>query len=93
MPSKLTGMLASGRPVIATADRKTQLARAVEGRGIVVRPGDAKAFADAIEHLASSLDERLQLGKNAREYAITTLEKEIVLSRFEQDLKEFAIAS
>lgn len=92
MPSKLTGMLASGRPVIATADRETQLARVVESRGIVVRPGDAKAFAEAIEQLSSSTSERLQLGKNAREYAVSTLEKEIVLSRFERDLKDFAIA-
>ena len=92
MPSKLTGMLASGRPVIATADKETQLARAVENRGIVVRPGDAKVFADAIEQLAVSVSERLRLGQNAREYAVSVLEKEIVLSRFEQDLKDFAIA-
>ncbi len=31
MPSKLTGMLSSGRPVIATADPGTQVARVVAG--------------------------------------------------------------
>src|SRR3990170_1399948 len=35
MPSKLTGMLASGRPVVATASPGTQVAEVVEGCGIV----------------------------------------------------------
>ncbi len=49
LPSKLTNMLASGRPVIATAAPGTGLAREVEGSGIVTPPGDAPAFAAAIE--------------------------------------------
>ena len=52
MPSKLTGMLASGRPVVATSRPGTQLAEAVEGRGIAVEPADTTAFARAIEQLA-----------------------------------------
>lgn len=86
MPSKLTGMLASGRPVVATAGADTQLAQAVYGRGIVVEPGNASTFAHAIEQLASSPVLRERLGKNAREYALSDLEKEIVLSRFEKEL-------
>ncbi len=41
MPSKLTGMLASGRPVISTASEGTQIANVVAERGINVLPGDA----------------------------------------------------
>ena len=92
MPSKLTGMLASGRPVVATAAANTQLAHAVEGRGIVVEPGDAAAFADAVELLARDPDWRERLGRRAREYAIAELEKETVLYRFEQDLLQFVAA-
>ncbi len=92
MPSKLTGMFASGRPVVATARPETQLARAVEGRGIVVDPGDASAFADAIDQLAGDSPRRLQLGQNARDYALSELEKELVLSRFEQELCSFIAA-
>ena len=92
MPSKLTGMLASGRPVVATAAANTQLAHAVEGRGIVVEPGDAAAFADAVELLAHDPDWRERLGRRAREYAIAELEKETVLYRFEQDLLQFVTA-
>lgn len=51
LPSKLTNMLASGRPVVATAAAGTGLAREVEGCGLVVPPEDAVAFAGAIERL------------------------------------------
>ena len=93
MPSKLTGMLASGRPVVATARHGTQLAQAVEGRGIVVEPGDASAFAEAIKKLAQDLGLREELGRNARDYAISELKKESILSRLEQELLVLAAAS
>jgi colanic acid biosynthesis glycosyl transferase WcaI len=86
MPSKLTGMLASGRPVVATAGAGTQLAQVVEGRGLVVPPGDASAFSAAIVRLADSPGLRETLGKSARAYALSDLAKEKVLSRFEQEL-------
>jgi colanic acid biosynthesis glycosyl transferase WcaI len=78
--------------VVATAAANTQLAHAVEGRGIVVEPGDAAAFADAVELLARDPDWRERLGRRAREYAIAELEKETVLYRFEQDLLQFVAA-
>ena len=40
MPSKLTGMLASGRPVLAIADPGTELAHVVTSRGKVVPSDD-----------------------------------------------------
>jgi len=90
MPSKLTGMLASGRPVVATAGPRTQLAEAVAGRGIVVDPGDAAAFAEAIKQLATNTALRERLGRNAREYALSELQKESILSRLEQELLALA---
>ena len=89
MPSKLTGMLASGRPVVATSGPDTQIAQVVEGRGIVVEPGDASAFARAVERLAEDSSLRQRLGKNARQYALAALEKNSVLSRFDQELLVF----
>jgi colanic acid biosynthesis glycosyl transferase WcaI len=86
MPSKLTGMLASGRPVVATSRPGTQLAEVVRGRGMAVEPGDATAFAQAIEQLADDPGLRERLGRNAREYALSELGKESILSRFEEEL-------
>jgi colanic acid biosynthesis glycosyl transferase WcaI len=93
MPSKLTGMLSSGRPVIATADGGTQVARVVEGAdlneacGLVVPADDAPALQDAVRQLIRDVDLRKQLGSTARRYAIAHLGREQVLERFEQDLQ------
>jgi colanic acid biosynthesis glycosyl transferase WcaI len=90
MPSKLTGMLASGRPVVATARSGTQIAEVVTGRGLVVEPGDGAAFASAIGELADCFEMRQNLGASARQYALSALKKENVLFHFEQELLCFA---
>ena len=86
MPSKLTGMLASGRPVVATAHPKTQVAGVVAGCGLVTPPGDAKALAQAILHLASDSGERARLGQAARALALEHWTREMILQRFEEEI-------
>jgi colanic acid biosynthesis glycosyl transferase WcaI len=54
LPSKLGGMLASGRRVIVTAARGTELAQFVDGAAIVVPPADAVALAEAIAMAADA---------------------------------------
>jgi colanic acid biosynthesis glycosyl transferase WcaI len=88
MPSRLTGMLASGRPVIATAAQGTQLAQVVEGCGLAVAAEDPAALHAAVRRLVDDKQLRLRLGLAAREYAVTHLGKEQVLERFESDLKK-----
>lgn len=90
MPSKLTGMLASGRPVVATAHQGTEVSRVVEGCGLVVPPEDSVVFADAIAKLAGDAGLRAQYGASARRYAEENLEKEAVLRRFEAQLLKLA---
>jgi colanic acid biosynthesis glycosyl transferase WcaI len=90
MPSKLTGMFASGRPVIATAEPGTQLASTVTGRGIVVPPGNPHRMGEAIQQLAANPALRVELGKAARHYAESQFDKEAVLSSFEQELAALA---
>jgi colanic acid biosynthesis glycosyl transferase WcaI len=87
MPSKLTGMLATGRAVVACADRGTQIADVVDGHGIVVPAGDATAFAAAIKTLANDPHQCRSLGKAARQYALDHLSREAILSRFMADLR------
>ncbi|CAH2793942.1 MAG: Glycosyl transferase, group 1 [uncultured Paraburkholderia sp.] len=52
MPSKLTGMFASGRTTVAMARKGTAFYEAVAPRGVVVPPDNAKALAAAISVLA-----------------------------------------
>jgi colanic acid biosynthesis glycosyl transferase WcaI len=56
MPSKLPNMLASGRPVVATAAPGTAISGEVASCGIVSPPEDAPAFAAAIEALMDDPD-------------------------------------
>ena len=90
MPSKLTGMLASGRAVVATAHAGTEVARVVEGCGLVVPPENPRAFAEAIATLADDAALRQGYGLAARRYAEENLEKEAVLRRFEAQLLKLA---
>jgi colanic acid biosynthesis glycosyl transferase WcaI len=94
MPSKLTGMLSSGRPVIATADAGTQVAHVVAGTtpeeacGLVVPAGDPTALHAAVQHLIEDAPLRQQLGNNARNYAVQHLGKQQVLEQFERNLQQ-----
>jgi colanic acid biosynthesis glycosyl transferase WcaI len=87
MPSKLPGMLASGRPVIAAAAPDTQLANEIEGCGIVVLPGDVQGMADAILALRKAPGERARLGDEAARRARARWAKSPILLRFESDLE------
>lgn len=93
MPSKLTGMLASGRPVVATAHPGTEVARFVEGCGVVVAPGDARALATALSRLAADPSERTRLGVNGRAFAAAQWGRDQVLRRFESALLQLCHAA
>lgn len=86
MPSKLAFMLASGKPVVAGAAPETALARAIEGCGITIAPGDAEAMAAAIGELAKDAPRRLRLGEQARRRAIAEWDREAILSGYEKVL-------
>ena len=71
MPSKLTGMLASGRPVVVGAAEGTELATVVDGLGLRVAPEDPDAMAAAIEQLLDDPALARELGAAGRRYAST----------------------
>jgi colanic acid biosynthesis glycosyl transferase WcaI len=66
LPSKLAGMLASGRPLIAMAEPGTGIATEVENAGLVIAPGDTAALASAVIALAQDGALRARLGAVAR---------------------------
>lgn len=92
MPSKLTGMLASGRAVVATAGGDTELGRAVSGCGLVTAPGDAAAFAEAIRALANDPAHRKALGMAGRRYAEMKFNINRILENFEHMLKKRSVS-
>lgn len=89
MPSKLLGMLASGRPVIATCQPESELFKVVESVGIVTPPEDTNALAEAIRRLANDPQLRQNLGRKGREVVCQNYSKQEVLDRFIDDVKKF----
>ena len=88
MPSKLTGMLSSGRATIATAVEGTEIAQilAEHACGVVVPPGDAHGIVAAILELANDSYKCAELGKNARAYAMANLSQEAILESIEREI-------
>ena len=84
----VTDMLASARPVVATAHHGTDLATVVQTCGLVVLPENAAALAQAIQMLAADSALRESLGAAGYLYAQAHLDSEAVLGRFESDLRE-----
>ena len=80
MPSKLTNMMASGKPVVATAMPGTQIANVLIDSGIIVKPDDLGAFVKAIDVLVNDRDKCACLGKNGRAYAVKHWSRNNVLS-------------
>jgi colanic acid biosynthesis glycosyl transferase WcaI len=81
LPSKLSGMLASGRPVITMSENVTELHDVVSRCGLVVPPEDITALAAAIVTLADDAPTRRDLGKRARAYAEHHFEIDLVMGR------------
>lgn len=88
MPSKLTGMLASARPIIATANPETQVWRVVTDKGLVVPPGDLDALVKAVLELAGSREMRREFGRAGRQFAEENLGRVNILNSFEKALVE-----
>ena len=86
LPSKLLGILASGRPVVASSPEGSELAILANQAGACVPPLDASSFSVALRDLIESHQRRLDLGKQARSLVEQNFGKETVLSHFELQL-------
>lgn len=69
VPSKIYGILAAGRPAVLIGDEGSETARLLADHrvGWVVPPGEPAQLADLLGRLATDADERLAVGRRARE--------------------------
>jgi colanic acid biosynthesis glycosyl transferase WcaI len=88
LPSKLTNMLASGRPVVATAAAGTGLAREVEGAGLVVPPNDSVEFARAVVQLIENPELWEQLSQGARAKAESVWNRTNIITAFNKQIEK-----
>jgi glycosyltransferase involved in cell wall biosynthesis len=90
VPSRLYGVLAVGRPVIAAADDMSETARVVRevGCGVVVPPGRPELLANAIR---SAHDGELGLeamGRRGRDYVVAEADRAVAVGRYRDLLRE-----
>lgn len=88
MPSKLTGMLASGRATVGTAALDSQLGQVLEVAGLRVEPGDLDGLVKALRRLSQDSSARAALGLLARSYAEEHLGLDSIMVRFEKNFQE-----
>jgi colanic acid biosynthesis glycosyl transferase WcaI len=87
LPSKLLGILASGRPVVASSPEGSELGTLAEQAGLRVDPEDPIAFAAAVRRLVNDGPLRQRLGAQARQLAEQRFGQDAVLRRLEQELE------
>jgi len=85
LPSKLTNMLASGRPVVATAEAGTGLYEEVDGCGLCTPPGDGAALAQAITTLIDDPQRSEAFGVTGRERSVERWSIRHIIARLETE--------
>ncbi len=90
VPSKMYSILAAGRPIVASVDEGTEVARTVQeaGAGLAVPPDDAEAFIAAIERLLDDDDARSRMGAAAREFVVGWASPAAVAGSYEELFSE-----
>ncbi len=90
LPSKLGGMMASGRPVVATCREGTELHGWVSRCGRTVQSQSAQVVAEQVKSLADRPDERKVLGAAARVLAESHFGLRVALAQLSDQLAELA---
>lgn len=90
VPSRLYGVLAAGRPVLAAADADSETAALVRsvGCGIVIPPGRPDRLADEIRKAAAGAYDLAAMGRLGREYVETEDGRDRALERYRRLLQE-----
>jgi len=90
VPSRLYGILAVGRPVIAAAEEDSETARLVKevGCGVVIGPGDPAKLAETIRTMASRRADLSEMGQRGRAYAESSADRSIAVERYRALLRE-----
>ena len=94
-PSKLYGILGAGRPVLASIDEGSEVARTVTeaGAGVAVPPDDPDAFVAALERLLADPAELAAAGSRARAWALRWLTPDAQAARYEELFAELVQAA
>jgi len=92
MPSKLLAYMAAGRPIVAAANPESVAAQVVReaGCGVVVRPEDPEALANAMRALSRDDEGRRELGLAGRRFVELHFERKAILKQWVSLISETA---
>ena len=95
VPSKIYGILAAGRPVIAMVPEHSEIAYIVkeENCGILLNPDDLNGLLDAIRLLKSDESLARQYGENSRKAFENKYTTRIIAERYKSVLKKLYLNS
>jgi colanic acid biosynthesis glycosyl transferase WcaI len=90
VPSRVYGILATGRPVLVSADPESETARLVDeiGCGLVVAPGRPDLLAAAIRDVHSGRHDLEEMGARGRSYVMREADRGSAVDRYRALLSE-----
>ena len=88
MPSKSWSIMSCGRPVVASFD-EGELKEILENNncGVFSHAGNVKEFVAAIKQLATTREKCEEMGKNARQFILDNLTKEVGAKKYVEIIK------
>ncbi len=90
VPSKLQSYLACAKPIVAAVDGETSRVLLASGAGLSCAAEDAHALAQAVLKLyRMNPMERQEMGQKGRTYYETHFQRELLLDRLEEWIREF----
>jgi colanic acid biosynthesis glycosyl transferase WcaI len=90
VPSRLYGILAVARPVIAAADPESETAQVVKrvGCGIIVPPGRPELLARAIRDAHDGRHDLEAMGARGREWVVREADRSVAVARYRKLIRE-----
>ena len=90
VPSRLYGVLAAGRPVLAAADDESETARLVRevGCGIVIPPGRPELLARTIRAALQGEHDLAEMGRRGRAYVEAEADRMVAMERYRALVRE-----
>lgn len=90
VPSKIYGILASGRPFLSISDKNSNSSLIAEKYkcGIICEPDNVEDIKNKIEWAIENKEKLNEMGKKARKVAVLKFDKEIIMNKWEKFLEE-----
>lgn len=89
MPSKILGMMASGKPSIITGNKNSEVAKLFKENGIngFFSESNVETISAYLNMLIENKKNALEIGNKSKEFVINQFSEELILKQFERKIK------